>query len=144
MVTITQAKKRDLSEVLGLLRKVGLPVKGVDDQLHNFFVAREKSDLKGCGGLEAYGNVGLIRSVAVDPPFQGQGLGHSIVRSLEALAAEKNLSEIYLLTETAETFFAELGYVTIHRDSANPDIKRSSEFASLCPASAACMKKTLR
>jgi amino-acid N-acetyltransferase len=143
MVAITRARKRDLSEVLVLLRKVGLQVKGVDDQFHNFFVAREKSDLKGCGGLETYGNVGLIRSVAVAPPFQGQGLGHSIVRSLEALAAEKNLSEIYLLTETAETFFSELGYVTIQKDSANPEIKRSSEFTSLCPASAACMKKTL-
>ncbi len=144
MVTITRARNQDLREVLALLRNVHLPIEGVADQFHNFFVAHDNHNLVGCAGLEVYGNVGLIRSVAVEPSSQSQGLGRSLVASLETLAAEKNLEEIYLLTETAAAFFSKLNYVIIQRESAKPDIRQSMEFTSLCPASGICMKKTVR
>lgn len=141
MVTITRARNHDLHEVLVLLMKVHLPVEGVADQFHNFLVARENANLVGCAGLEVYGNVGLIRSVAVDPSSQSQGLGRSLVTKIEKLASEKGLEEVYLLTETATTFFSKLNYVVIPRESANPKVRLSMEFTSLCPTSGRCMKK---
>ncbi len=144
MVTIARAKNHDLREVLALLRKVNLPVEGVVDQFHNFFVARKNGNLVGCAGLEVYNSIGLIRSVAIEPSSQSQGLGRTLVRSIENLSAEKGLEEIYLLTETAKTFFSKLNYVIIPRESANPKIKQSIEFTSVCPASGICMKKTVR
>jgi amino-acid N-acetyltransferase len=51
--------------------------------------------------------------------------------------------QLVLLTETAQPFFVQLGYQVIERDDAPGEVKRSAEFASLCPASAVCMTKSL-
>ena len=50
MRKITKAVVRDMKEVLALLEEVKLPVEGVVDYFHNFFVVREYHRLIGCAG----------------------------------------------------------------------------------------------
>jgi len=143
MVEITKASNEDLESVYSLLNLVILPIEGVADNFHNFFVAWGKDQLQGCAGIEIYEDIGLIRSVAVHPSFQGRGLGRKLVEKIQRFSIKKGLKEIYLLTETAEEFFSKQNYSVIPRDEADNRVKKSIEFTTLCPDSAICMVKTL-
>ncbi|WP_455141399.1 arsenic resistance N-acetyltransferase ArsN2 [Candidatus Hodarchaeum mangrovi] len=142
MPIIAKAITQDLSNVLMLLKQVDLPIEGVKDHFQNFFISKEDKMILGCIGIEIYGRVGLLRSLAVHPSFQGRGLGQQLVKRIEEFSIEKGISNIYLLTETAEKFFLKLGYQFIPRDEADPNIKQSIEFTSLCP-SAPVMTKNI-
>jgi len=61
----------------------------------------------------------------------------------ERHAREHGAREIYLLTTTAERFFARAGYESVPRNDAPSAIRETSEFATICPASAALMRKRL-
>lgn len=141
MVNIIKARKKDLQAVLALLKEVTLPGEGVSDQFQNFFVTWDCDQLVGCAGIEIYEEVGLIRSVAVQPSFQGHGLGSRLVKTIHNFACEKKIIEVYLLTETAEPFFLKQDYIVIPREEADPRVKKSIEFTSVCPDSAVCMIK---
>ncbi|MHA2247790.1 MAG: arsenic resistance N-acetyltransferase ArsN2 [Candidatus Hodarchaeales archaeon] len=143
MVNIIKASNKDRESVYSLLKLVDLPIEGVTDNFHNFYVAWERNQLQGCAGIEVYEEVGLIRSVAVHPSSQGHGLGRKLVETIQRFSIEKGLAEIYLLTENAEKFFLKLDYVVLPRDEADDKVKQSVEFISLCPVSATCMVKRL-
>jgi len=51
--------------------------------------------------------------------------------------------EAWLLTETAESFFAGLGWARAAREDAPPAIAGSVEFATACPATAVAMRRAL-
>jgi amino-acid N-acetyltransferase len=111
LVIIVKARTQDLQAVLTLLKEVNLPDAGVSDHFHNYFVTWDCDQLVGCTGIEIYEEVGLIRSVAVQPSFQGHGLGRKLVETIHPFALEKKLTEVYLLTETAEQFFLKQDYI---------------------------------
>ena len=143
MVDIIKASDEDLESVYSLLKLVDLPIEGVADNFHNFFVAWERNKLPGGAGIEIYEDIGLIRSVAVHPSSQGHGLGQKLVETIQRFSIEKGLVEIYLLTENAEKFFLKRNYIILPRDEADDKVKQSVEFISLCPVSATCMVKRL-
>jgi amino-acid N-acetyltransferase len=74
---IRKAEQADLDDhqgLLALLTRVELPHEGVSEHLHNFFVARDQEgQLIGSAGLERYGSLALLRSVAVSPEYQYSG-----------------------------------------------------------------------
>ena len=53
------------------------------------------------------------------------------------------IRDAYLLTTTAAPFFSRYGYQAADRATAPDAIAASREFASLCPASAAYMTRTV-
>lgn len=127
-----------------LLDASGLPTGDLQGRdLPGFLVARDDHAVLGVAGVEASGEAGLLRSVAVAPAARGSGLGAALVAAAEASALQGGTRTLYLLTTTAPDFFARLGYERIGRDQAPPDIAASAEFARLCPASAVCMRKYL-
>ncbi len=132
---IDKTNNKDLQEVLTLLEEVNLPREGVAESFQDFFVIRKNSRVIGCIGIEIYGEVGLMRSTAIHPSFQGQGYGKQLVETLENYARDKKLNRIYLLTDTAEKFFMKLNYKVISREKANPKIKQSVEYTTLCTSS---------
>lgn len=99
--------------------------------------------LVGVVGVEAYGGVGLLRSLAVKPTHRNIGLGVALVSSAEGWAAEQGVETLYLLTTTAEKFFARLGYMALPRSKAPAAIAATVQFLELCPASSAFMRKAL-
>ncbi|MFX0085040.1 MAG: arsenic resistance N-acetyltransferase ArsN2 [Candidatus Hodarchaeota archaeon] len=132
---IEKANNKDLQEVLTLLNEVKLPKEGVAESFQDFFVIRKNSKVIGCIGIEKYGEVGLMRSAAIHPSFQGQGYGKKLVEALENYARDKKLVKIYLLTDTAEKFFIKFNYKVISREKANPKIKQSVEYTTICTSS---------
>ena len=111
--------------------------------LQHFLTARDDtaSILAGVVGLELKGDVGLLRSLAVVEAYRRQGLATQLVKEIEAYARSQQVTTLYLLTLTAEIFFAGRGYQKTDRESAPPALQETTEFKSLCPQTAVCMKK---
>jgi amino-acid N-acetyltransferase len=98
----------------------------------------------GSAALEVYADGALLRSVAVAPELQGQGIGRSLTESAIALGESLNARALYLLTTTAETYFPRLGFERIDRDAVPNGVRTSIEFTSACPSSATVMRRDLR
>jgi amino-acid N-acetyltransferase len=127
-----------------LLTESGLPTADIAAQhLSHFFGYGQGPELDGVVGLELYGNVALLRSLAVSAPRRGTGLGSKLVAHAERYAQERGVQALYLLTTTAESFFQRLGYVRILREEAPAAIEATQEFSSICPVSSAFMVKHL-
>jgi amino-acid N-acetyltransferase len=132
----------ELPEVAALLGANGLPTDDLSPGIALFGV-RDGHGLEGVVGIERHGEVGLLRSLAVRHDRRQSGLGSALVLEAERLAGANGIRALYLLTTTAEAFFARRGYVPAPRVRAPAAIQHSSEFTSLCPDTAAFMGKTL-
>jgi len=141
---IGPARAGDVDAVLGLVGAVGLPQDGVRQVLSTLLVARAAGEVVGCAAIEIYGRDGLLRSVAVAADRRGSGLGRRLTDAALMLAAERRLDRLYLLTETATTFFARLGFEPVSRVDVPAAVQASPEFSHLCPASAQAMMRDLR
>jgi amino-acid N-acetyltransferase len=94
--------------------------------------------------VEPYGTAGLLRSLAVAPDKRGHGLGRKLVAAAEEWAADEGVTILYLLTETAASFFPNLGYAVVEREAAPQRLQAASQFAHRCSASATCLCKSLQ
>lgn len=143
-VDIRPARRGDFEAVTRLLRGAGLPVEDLaGERMTEFLVATSGGPLVGVIGLESYAQVGLLRSLVVDPGSRTAGVGRLLVAALEASARLRGLTELWLLTIDADRYFAALGYARKERRDAPPAIRETAEFAVLCPGSATLMQKSL-
>lgn len=120
-----------------------LPVQDLDAAEVAFFVADAGGTAAGVVGLQTFGQTGLLRSLAVRAEHRGGGLGGRLVAEAEREARARGLAQLVLLTQTAADYFASRGYRRIERAQAPVAVQASAEFSSLCPASAACLSKSL-
>lgn len=140
---IANADAADLPALLALLDAASLPQDGIADHIGSALIARNGDEILGCAALEIYGSSALLRSVAVAPTAQGSGLGTQLVYSALALAEDRHIRRVYLLTETAADYFPRFGFAPITRQEVDPAVKQSVEFTSACPASALVMVKKM-
>ena len=133
-----------LPAFLELLRSAGLPEAGLARHADTLLLgAWEGERLVGCAAVEVYDRFGLLRSVAVESDSRGSGLGRRLTQAALNQARGRRLAAVYLLTETAESFFAAQGFTRTDRASAPAGLRASEEFAVACPEEATCMVITL-
>lgn len=133
------------AEIRQLLSACELPASDISPSRSLlFYGCRSEGKLIGVVGLEVYGPIALLRSLAVAPSHRDHGRGRSLVAFAEAQAVSLGVEALYLLTTTAEAFFSKLGYSPVSREEAPSSIKATTQFSSLCPASSALMSKRLR
>jgi amino-acid N-acetyltransferase len=138
------ARPHDLRGALDLLGRAELTHQDVSEGWGHYFVVREDDGrVVGVAGLELYGDDGLLRSVAVDVDYRGQGLAKALVEAALERAALVGLRSVYLLTTTAGDYFARHGFAGCPREAAPPAIRESWEFKSGCPSTAALMKRAV-
>src|SRR3954452_5210714 len=142
-IAISGATATDLPVIRQLLAANKLPVSGIDDHWKTFIVARDGEAVVGCGGAEAYKVAALIRSVAVADSHRGRGIGRRIVRQLVDRLASRGIREFYLLTTTAQPYFAKRGFKPIDRDEIHPQLLVSTELQGACPDTAVCMRMVM-
>jgi len=131
-------------ELVSALRASGLPTEDVGGAGQVFW--RFSDDLGhglGFAGLEGDGPDRLLRSVVVDPAARGRGHGRAMVDAIAREAANRGVTDLWLLTLDASAFFSKAGFVSAPRDQAPARIASTAEFRSLCPASAVCMRRRL-
>ncbi len=140
---IQLATADDRAAIIDLLESLHLPTLDLPVTLDNFVIAKEKETIVGCGGLEVYGSIALLRSLAVALPWQGQGLGNLLYRATLDFAQEKGVEEVYLITTTAADFFLKQGFQKVERAQVPTAIQQTAQFTSVCPSSATIMQKTI-
>lgn len=134
----------ELDVIVPFLADCGLPVSDISQaQAPQFFGIRSGSVLVAVVGLELFGSVGLLRSLAVSPAYRGRGLAQQLVAFIEQLAASRGVDTLFLLTTTAATFFGKLGFEPVSRSAAPPAICATPQFSGLCPASSAFLGKSV-
>ncbi|MGH9460940.1 MAG: arsenic resistance N-acetyltransferase ArsN2 [Vicinamibacteria bacterium] len=142
--SIRAAARSELPEVLALLKECDLPREGVAEHLDGFLVARNDRKLLGVVGLERYGEIGLLRSLAVTPKARGHGIASHLVQALIDRARERGISVLYILTETAEDFFPRFGFERISRARLDARLEASAELQGACPETAVAMGLDIR
>ncbi|MFL5385094.1 MAG: arsenic resistance N-acetyltransferase ArsN2 [Longimicrobiaceae bacterium] len=139
-ITIRGARAEDRDAVSALLERTSLPPDGLDEQFGDpYAVAVADGEIVGAAGVEVYGRAGLLRSVAVDPGWQGHGLGRRLTEERLLWAGARGLETVYLLTNTAAGYFPRLGFAPVARDEVPAEVRASLQFASVCPSTAAVL-----
>ena len=133
----------DLDKIKQLLKINELSLEDLKDHLSNFLKIENSDGLIGVIGLEIYGNYALLRSFAVHPDYQSNGIGKSLMKRLIKKSKILDIKEIYLFTTTAEKYFVKYGFKKIELTEVNPSVKESSQFRGSCPKSATIMKKQI-
>jgi amino-acid N-acetyltransferase len=141
---IGRAKREELPSILALLNVCGLPKEGLSPHLSTTLVARNDERIVSSSALELYHDSALLRSVSVEPSFRGRGLGLRLTREALNLTRQRNLTNVYLLTETAAMFFSKIGFRPVTRADVPQDVQRSIEFTTLCPDTAQAMVISLK
>jgi amino-acid N-acetyltransferase len=136
------ARPHDLRGALDVLGRSELTEQDVAESWGHYFVVREDDGrVVAVAGVEIHGEDGLLRSVAVDPDYRGQGLAASLVEAAMERAKRVKLRAVFLLTTTARDYFARHGFADCAREDAPTAIRESWEFRTGCPSTAAFMKR---
>ena len=127
-VTIRSAAATDIPAIAELIKpfvEEGSLLERTYDEfeelLPNFFVAVDENGvLVGCAALEIYSRkLAEIRSLAVAPEAQGQGVGRKLVDACVERSREHNVLEVMAIT-ASDAFFQSCGF-----DYTLPSLKRA-------------------
>ena len=140
-ITIGPASGGDLAAIKQLLVASLLPSRDVGGANQRFIAASESGRLIGCAGLQVAGPDGLVRSMAVDWTRRNAGLGSRLHARLLFEAALAGVRTLYVVTSTAEDFFAGHGFRKIAAHAVPPELQRSEEFAAFVPGGSAVMAR---
>ncbi|WP_440062168.1 arsenic resistance N-acetyltransferase ArsN2 [Pseudomonas syringae] len=125
------------------LKSADLPADDIDLPGRTFFEFSQDGETVGWGGFETHGTDGLLRSLVVVSTHRSKRVGVTVLRVIEAKAAEQGIARLHSLTTTASGFFEQQGYAANQRSSAPPLISQTEQFRGLCPDSACYMCKAL-
>ncbi len=80
-------------------------------EIHNFIVIERDQHIIGCAALYPISNtMGELACLAVHPGYQGQSLGHELLKAIEQKAQQQTLKQLFLLTTHTHHWFIEHGF----------------------------------
>lgn len=142
-IQIRKAKPDDCFEIALLVKMAGLAIDDIDPELQGFMVAHDAEQVVGTVGIEAFGKIGLLRSLVVAKTHRNQAIGHQLYKQAIDYAQAQGIEELYLLTTTADAYFAKRGFARIERTDVPDEIKSTEQFSSICPSTAIIMRRSL-
>jgi amino-acid N-acetyltransferase len=140
---IQPAISADLKEIENLLSANQLPTIDIYESAVKLFIATYNNQLIGSIGIEKYSTIGLLRSLAVNSKFRNQQVGEGLIRYLHDFCINEKITNLYLLTTTADSYFDKFGFHKIDRSKVPEVIMQTREFKDICPLSAIVMQKVL-
>jgi len=109
-----RGEPRDLPRLVQLIAGAHLPPMFIEEFLPGFAIVEHDGEVVGCGGLELYDEgCGVIRSIVVDEPAKGIGLGRRITELLIDDARAFGATDLYLFTMDAWDFWRHMGFVDV-------------------------------
>jgi amino-acid N-acetyltransferase len=139
--SIGPASGGDLDAIKRLLIGSMLPSRDVGGAHQRFIVASEGGRLIGCAGLQVAGQDGLVRSMAVHWTRRNAGLGTRLHQRLLFEALLAGVRTLYVVTATAEDFFAGHGFKTIAARDVPLELQASEEFTAFVPGGGTVMSR---
>ncbi len=143
MIKIMKLNRTELPYARELLKDNGLSYSDLENESVQLFSIQRDNQTIGIIGYEQYGDHGLLRSFVIEKQYRSKGLGAKVLSDFEKMALDEGIEEFYLLTTTADKFFARNGFDVFDRNNVPQLIANTTEFDSICPASAVCMRKIL-
>lgn len=134
---------QDFENFSAVLRSSGLPADDLRVERDLLIAYHEDGQMVATGALEIYGGYGLLRSLSVKLGTRGKALGTTVTQFLIEEARKRNVTTIYLLTDSARGFFQKKGFVEVDRNDVPVELHVSSEFSHGQRASAVAMKLDL-
>lgn len=143
-LTYSGVRPGEEPDVLRLLADCGLVTEDLTHRmLKDFLVCRRAAQIVGVIGLQIARPFALLRSLAVARAARKQGVGKGLLQAAERYARSRGVRSLFLLTTTAEPFFAGRGFVPGRRRDAPDALQKTAEFERFCPESAVCMHKDI-
>lgn len=139
---IKLAEQEDFLQIHELLSKNGLPTAGVDSSKGNYYIAGEQ-EIMGVLGVERYGVAVMLRSLAVKSQFRKAGIAQQLIDYALGALEGTGVTDIYLITNTAEWYLTRYGFSKIERDKVPDHVLSNSALGDACPSSSTCMHLTL-
>jgi amino-acid N-acetyltransferase len=140
---IVPLKRSHISDIEALLERCDLPFSDCGEHIQNFVGVINSDNLIAIGALQYEDSVALLRSIAVHPDFRGRGLASAMTHHLIEQTRCKGVRQLYILTETAESYFSRFGFYSIPREAAPACIQATQQFETICPSSAQLMRLDL-
>ncbi|MGE0549090.1 MAG: arsenic resistance N-acetyltransferase ArsN2 [Kofleriaceae bacterium] len=141
IIAINPTAPVDMSCVRSLLAASDLPIDDIDDPMIALFGAFVGPSIVGVIGLQACGDLGLLRSLAVAAEHRGRGIARVLCVHVIEQARVRPMTSLWLLTTSARDYFARYAFEAVPRDQAPDAIRATAQFASLCPSSACVMRR---
>ena len=136
---IVRLQPANLAQLEALLRHNNLPTRDCAAPTQNFYGMFDGDELIAAGGLEPAADYVLLRSIVVKKQYRASGLARNIAEYLISLAEAEGRQAVYLLTETAGSYFQKLGFTPLPRAEVPAAIAQTQQFSALCPDSASCL-----
>jgi len=140
-ISIAPAAGGDFEAIPRLLTSALLPSRDVGLPGQRFIVASEASRILGCAGLQVAGEDGLVRSMTVHWTRRNAGLGSRLLDRLLLEAVLVGVRTLYVVTTTAEDFFARHGFRKIPADEVPAELRSSEEFTAFVAGGSAVMAR---
>ena len=128
-MTVRRARTSDVTAIRRLIDHYAAerilldkPTVTLFEDIQEFWVAEQDSDgaLAGCGALHVmWRDLAEVRTIAVDPAFRGQGVGHAILEKLLATAGWLGVRRVFCLTFETR-FFAAHGFTELAESGVDP------------------------
>jgi glycerol 3-phosphatase-2 len=142
MVQVRPARQDDAGEVAALLRAASLDPDAVSDPTSSMAVAADDDGhLLAAAAAPVRVEEAYLHSVAVTEDARGSHIGILVTAAALRRAAGEGARRAYLVTETAEGFFARLGFEPFKRGDLPGWV---SPLATSCSRSAGAMHRPLR
>ena len=141
-ITVRRARLADVNQMMLLLDEYArqaeiLPRAEADvyQSIRSWMVAEAEGRVIAMGALVVlWHDLAEIRSLVIDPAYQGQGLGHQIVSQLLAEAQALELPRVFALTRKPG-FFLKLGFQLTRIEDLPRKVQKDCVF---CPKFHAC------
>lgn len=137
------ATAADVAELRRLMVGSGLPAEDLEQHLRVFRVVERDGGLIACAAVERHGSDGYLRSVAVAAEHRGAGLGAQLTDEILGAAAAESLRAVWLMTLTADRYFALHGFARASREEAPAWLRAHPHFLTYCPAGAILMRRSM-
>jgi len=123
-ILVRAAETDDVDDIYALLvpyaKKNVILQRSKDDlyqHLQEFMIAEYDGVLVGTAALHIYGsNIAEIRSLVVNPDYQGKRIGHVLVEGCEKMAGQLHVAKVFALTYV-DHFFTSMGYAVVPKES---------------------------
>lgn len=135
------ATSGDMAAVRALLGASGLPLAGLKHT--QLWLLETDGTLAGVGGFERYGDLALLRSLAVVSAHRGRGLGGALLQHLLRKLQAEGVVAAYGLTTTVPEWLLRLAFHEVTRNDLPTAILNSEQLRGACPVSARVFKKAL-
>ena len=137
------ATQIEIEQIKKLLSTVSLHNGDVSETIENCIVAIDKGKVVGTAAIECRKKHALLKSFAVSPSHQKTGIGKNLFQQISSLCYQLDIQNLFLLTTDAESYFTKFNFIIIGRDTVPKILSETTEFQTLCPASAICMQLDL-